>query len=215
MNIKSVIFDLDNTLYDENMLISSVCREFSYRHHLPLDNITYIINDEFRLHSKDIFGDWLRKIDFYTDSRQEELFTLYQSIDTPLNLYEDAKDFLAFLQSQNVRVGILTNGNLHAQQHKVKLLNLHTSPYEIEYARSNGIEYEKPHINAFIRILNRLNTEAKDSLFIGDNPLTDIAGANHAGILSVWLVRGYGRLIPCDDAKIKITHFDELRRLWQ
>ncbi len=215
MKIKSVIFDLDNTLYDENLLVSAVCREFCHCYNLPLENIAYIVNDEFRLHSKDIFGDWLKKMNFYTDSRQEELFTLYQSIDTPLSLYEDAKDFLAFLQSQNVSVGILTNGNLNAQQHKVKLLNLHISPYEIEYARSNGIEYEKPHINAFMRILHRLNTEAKDSIFIGDNPLTDIAGANNAGILSVWLARGYGRLIPCDYAKIKITHFDELRRLWQ
>lgn len=213
MNIKSVIFDLDNTLYDENMLISAVCKEFSHRYDLPLENVTHILDDEFRLHSKDIFGDWLKKIDFYTADRQEELFALYQNIDTTLSLYDDVKGFLTFLEAQNVAIGILTNGNLKAQQHKIGLLSL--SKYQVEYARSNGIQYEKPHINAFERILSRLNTEAQDCIFVGDNPLTDIVGANNAKIFSVWFHRGYGRLIPCDYAKMKITHFDELRRLWQ
>lgn len=213
MAITSVIFDLDNTLYDENTLVSAACREFSHRYNLSLEHMTYILDDEFRLRSRDIFGDWLRHIDFYSTKKQEELFTLYHSINVPLSLYDDVRDFLTFLQQQKVQIGILTNGNLKAQQHKVTLLGLDT--YQVEYARSNGIEYEKPHINAFIRILQRLNASAQECVFIGDNPLTDIAGANNAGIFSIWLQRGYGRLIPCENAKMTITYFDELRRLWQ
>lgn len=224
-NLKGVIFDLDNTLYDENEFLGAVCDEFCRHYSLDPKLIDSILDDRFRVGSRDIFGDWLKSFDFYTQERQYELFSLYESLPeyklpAPLSLYKDAQEFLDFLLSQNLKLGILTNGGLKAQRHKVGLLKLEDCRwgFKIEYARSCGKEFEKPHISAFQRILGILELQADECLFIGDNPLTDIKGANNAGIYSIWLQRGYGRLLAHNQsdekAKLSITHFDELRSIW-
>lgn len=213
MRFKAIICDLDNTLYDENILLQAVCSHFCEKYAINTALATNITDSHFRLHSKDIFGDWLKGFDFYTPSRQEELFSLYASMPTALSLYEDAKAFLEAMQEGGIKVGILTNGNIQAQTHKIALLQLEAFP--IEYARILGKEYEKPHISAFERILDKLQLTAKDCAFVGDNPLTDIAGANNAGIYSIWLKRGYNRLLPCSYAKAEITHFSQLHQLME
>lgn len=219
--IKAVIFDLDNTLYDENNLVKAVCEEFCQFHKLQPHLISSILQDRFRVRSQDIFGDWLKSFDFYTPERKEELFSLYSTLPqnkfrSPLKLYNDAIDFLNFLTCKNLKLGILTNGRLSAQKHKIHLLGLEHSPwgFHIEYARSRGKEYEKPHADAFLRILNALKLNADECIFIGDNPLTDIKGANNAGIYSIWIQRGYARFILGDQAKMSITNFNELKNIW-
>lgn len=211
MRFEAFICDLDNTLYDENIFLKAICESFCHRYGCDIQLINTILDDNFRLHSKDIFGDWLKSFDFYTSQKQEELFSLYQSMPTSLQLYDDAKDFLNLLQTKNIKYGILTNGDIKAQSHKISLLGLKNIP--IVYARAYGKEYEKPHISAFHRILEILQLSPQSCAFIGDNPTTDINGANNAGIYSIWLKRRYGRLIPCDYASLSITNFKELREL--
>lgn len=224
-NLKGVIFDLDNTLYDENTLLKAVCEEFCRHYALELKLVDSILDDQFRVGSRDIFGDWLKGFDFYTQERQYELFSLYESLPehklpAPLSLYDDVPPFLNFLVEQNLKLGILTNGGVKAQKHKVSLLGLEHCAwaFQIEYARSCGKEFEKPHISAFQRILKALGLRAEECLFVGDNPLTDIKGANNAGMYSVWIKRGYGRLLAHnqsdEQAKLSITNFDELRSMW-
>lgn len=206
--MQAIICDLDNTLYDENIFIESVCYAFCARYGLDSSLVAPILADDFRLSSKDIFGDWLKSFDFYTKSRQEELFNLYQSHPAKLHLYEDAHAFLAYAKERGLKIGILTNGSLQAQAHKVKLLGLDKSAHiAIEYARAEGAAYEKPHINAYKRILQKLGVESSACAFIGDNPRTDILGANNAGLYSIWLKRGYARLMPCDFAHVEVEHF--------
>lgn len=219
---KAVIFDLDNTLYDENNYIRAVCEGFCLQNGLGMQHIETITKDEFRVRSKDIFGDWLQSFESYTPAYKDELFFLYENL--PLDsipplalesiaLYDDARELLSWIQGLPFKLGILTNGSLKAQNRKVEILSLKNFGFHIEYARVRGVEYEKPHSDAFMRILSRLQVNADEAIFIGDNPKTDIAGAYNAGLQAIWLKRGYGALLPCEVPHIAITHLSEIKDL--
>ncbi|EAL0430048.1 HAD family hydrolase, partial [Campylobacter coli] len=75
-NIKAVIFDLDNTLYDENVYIAEVLDIFSKKYSLNFDKNKFIYNKDLRNKSNDIFSFWLNSINFYSKEYQEELFEL-------------------------------------------------------------------------------------------------------------------------------------------
>ena len=83
--IKAVIFDLDNTLYDERLYFLKVFKRFCINHSVDFNQIHCVFTDELRRYSEDIFGDVLKKIDYYSIGRQNELFDLYKSIDCRLS----------------------------------------------------------------------------------------------------------------------------------
>lgn len=212
--INAVIFDLDNTLYDENSYLYFVCKEFCNRYNINTTLISYILENDLRIKSNDIFSDWLKKINFYSSDKQKELFEIYQTIKAPISLYKDAIKIIKFIKDKNIKIGILTNGVIQAQKNKVSLLNL-DSEIIISYARDCGKEYEKPHPYAFKKILKLLNIKNNESIFVGDNPKTDIAGANNAGIFSVLLKRGYASKINNIKCDMIITNLNEIKKIWE
>ncbi|EHH0538169.1 HAD family hydrolase [Campylobacter lari] len=189
--IKFVIFDLDNTLYNENVYISEVLYVFSQKYHLEFDKNTFLKNANLREQSKDIFTFWLDSMNFYSKQLQDELFELYQNISLKLSLYDDAKILLDFLFSQGIKIGILTNGTVKAQQNKISSLKeLKKYNIDVFYARSLGKEFEKPHEKAFETILSLMKVDDKKNvLYIGDNLYTDIEGAKKSGLKNIFVDR--------------------------
>ena len=204
--IKALILDLDNTLYDENLYFFAVFKEFSKKHLLDYIKIKSILTDDFRLNSSDIFTDTLRKIDYFTEARHNELFTIYQTIDCKLKLDKDALEIISYAQKKNIKLAIITNGEVLAQQNKIKVLGLHNEIEHIIYARENGIAFEKPHEQPFLIALKRLKINSNEVLFVGDHPLTDIEGAKKVGIKSIRIYKGYA-------AKISYKHDETISSL--
>lgn len=205
MDTKGFILDLDNTLYDENQYLYNVFLDFWTKYFFTQENFedicTQTLSDKTRLYSKDIFKTFLELTPLgYTQNHHNELFSIYTSIQCKLSLYEDAQEFLDFLKKQGYQIAILTNGPIQAQKNKVK--NLKITDIPVFYAREDGIEYEKPHPKAFLKVLNYFRLSPKDCCMIGDNPYTDIEGADKVGILPILLKRGYTKdiqkHIQCD-----------------
>lgn len=48
---------------------------------------------------------------------------------------------------------------------------------------------KKPDREIFVRAAERLGVRVEESIFVGDNPQTDIVGAYEAGMQTVWLKR--------------------------
>lgn len=196
MDIKGFIFDLDNTLYDENLYLYNVFLDFWNNHFSTQEGFENIciqtLCDKTRLHSKDIFRTFLEFTPLgYAQSYHDELFTIYTNIQCNLNFYEDAQELLSFLKSHNYPIAILTNGPIQAQKNKVK--NLKITDIPVFYAREDGVEYEKPHPQAFMKVLDFFNLSPNDCCMIGDNPQTDIHGAQQVGIVPILLKRGYAK----------------------
>lgn len=54
---------------------------------------------------------------------------------------------------------------------------------------SENVGYEKPDIMIFKKALNALKVKPEETIYVGDNYITDIKGAIKAGITPVWLRR--------------------------
>jgi FMN phosphatase YigB (HAD superfamily) len=47
----------------------------------------------------------------------------------------------------------------------------------------------KPHVRPFAAILERLEVEPEEAIFVGDRVYDDVVGAQSAGIRAVWIRR--------------------------
>lgn len=69
---------------------------------------------------------------------------------------------------------------------------------------SEMLKYYKPHKKFFIKMLNKINMDNDEILYIGDSLSNDIAGPHKAGIKTVWINRKNKRRKP-NDAKPDYT----------
>ncbi|HFZ5119485.1 TPA: HAD family hydrolase, partial [Campylobacter jejuni] len=184
------------------------------KYHLNFDKNTFLKNTSLREQTNDIFTFWLNSMNFYSKQLQDELFELYQNISLKLSLYDDAKILLDFLFSQGIKIGILTNGTVKAQQNKISSLKeLKKYNIDVFYARSLGKEFEKPHEKAFEAILSLMKVDDKKNvLYIGDNLYTDIEGAEKSGLKNIFVNRSkiYKKQI---NSNLVVEKLDEVIKL--
>lgn len=99
------------------------------------------------------------------------------------HVFPFAHDMLTYLKSK-YQLHILTNGFSDVQHIKLKSASLHE--YFTHVITSNGADLRKPNAAIFEHALQLIGTQASDCLMVGDNLLTDIAGAQNANIDCVY-----------------------------
>ena len=95
---------------------------------------------------------------------------------------------LKALREKGYRLGMITNGDAYGQNAKIDSGNLRQYFDVILVSGTVGISKPDPAIYALA--LEQLGTEKQSALFVGDNPKTDILGAQNAGIDSFLLTKG-------------------------
>ncbi len=68
---------------------------------------------------------------------------------------------------------------------------------------SDETGYAKPHSRIFQHTLEKLNSTPGESAHIGDDPLTDVAGAKRAGMTAIWLAGEEKKTHPEPDFHIQ------------
>ncbi len=122
-------------------------------------------------------------------------------------IIDGADHILAYL-SEKYKIYIITNGFDDVQWIKLKASGL--GQYIHDMYTSESIGFRKPSREIFDYALSETKGVAELSIMVGDNPTTDIDGANKAGLFSV-LFDPSGTIDA--DAGVRITHFEELKRL--
>ena len=98
------------------------------------------------------------------------------------------------LQKRGIVVAVLTNGWNPLQKRKAEQAGF-PGPVLV----SSEIGERKPSMAAFERLLRVLGTEPRHTCYVGDDPHDDIAGAQNAGLQTVWIDwegRGYPDDVP-------------------
>lgn len=90
---------------------------------------------------------------------------------------------------------IVSNGFPEVQYSKLKHSGL--EPYIEQVVLSDEVGYNKPNPKIFEHALDLMGYQAKEAVMIGDSWLSDIEGANNAGIDSIWYNR-YGSHSPSE-----------------
>lgn len=108
-------------------------------------------------------------------------------------LVPGARELLERLHARGYRMGLLSNG-FREVQHR-KLASSGIAGYFDTVVLSDDIGINKPDRRLFDHALERAGVAACDSLLIGDNEQTDIAGALAAGWRALWF-NPAGRAMP-------------------
>ncbi|MDR4314877.1 HAD-superfamily hydrolase [Niallia circulans] len=83
---------------------------------------------------------------------------------------------------------LLTNGSPHLQNTKLSITP-EISPYFDHIVISGDFGRGKPDPSIFEHAVSLIGVDKSECLMVGDNLMTDILGANRAGIKSVWINR--------------------------
>lgn len=119
-------------------------------------------------------------------------------------LYDDAQSMLASLQEANIRLGPVTNGAPDTQRVKLQVLGIEPLFRAIIVSGELGIA--KPAPRVFEAALAQLEVEPAAACHVGDNLTADVAGANAAGLASVWINRhGARRKAGDPEPDVEIT----------
>jgi putative hydrolase of the HAD superfamily len=122
-------------------------------------------------------------------------------------VYEETFEVLDKLKD-NYQLILITNGSPNLQHTKLALTP-ELSPYFDHIVISGDFGKGKPDPSIFEYALSRLSLQKEDVIMVGDNLMTDILGANRAGIKSVWINRHQkdrNEVIPT----YEIQHLEEL-----
>ena len=193
--IRAVVFDMDDTLYDEMMFVrsgfQSVARYLGIRFDLEEQKIYQIMLERLNSDGRGkIFDSVLKLHNIYSPRLVEELIEVYRTHTPKISLYSDVVETLERLRVEQLKIGIITDGLHSVQKTKVRALKLQDLVDFIIYTDELGSGYEKPHPAAFLRAIEILNCEPTDILYVGNNPEKDISGANSVGMESAHLCRG-------------------------
>lgn len=190
--IDAVLFDLDGTLLDRDASVLAFAREQHRRlghalGHVPID--VYVE----RFVALDARGSvW--KDEVYRRLVEElgvEQVTPEMLLDDYLSRFRDhcvpfpnLHAALQQLQTTGLALGIISNGHGELQIATIRTLGIEACFSVISISEREGLRKPDPAI--FLRAVDRLDTSADRAVFVGDHPLSDVAGARAAGLRAVW-----------------------------
>lgn len=188
--IKCILFDLDETLISHHKQLTRFIHD-QYSKYLELNRIHYSIWEE-NFVKYDCNGYRTKDEVYKILIKQFELpGYLYDKLlnDFHLNFHKHVTPFkgsfklLKNLREIGYKLGIVSNGGSLIQQNKIDQLNLQS--YVDLILISEEVCCEKPEPIIFEKALNDLGVEAKETIFVGDNPINDIMGAHNVGMKTI------------------------------
>lgn len=191
--IKLLIFDLDNTLYDEKSYVESgfkaVAKFLSASSEKFKEQEIYdalIQSFETNGRGKN-FDDLKRK---YPEIDVAELVKVYREHLPKIIMPHDVLQCLKSLKESH-KMALLTNGWPEVQKQKVAALGLEKIFDKIFYAQEDGLEFRKPHKRFFEKVLEWSGLSPEEILMIGDDVEADIIPATQMG-MQTFLVEKIG-----------------------
>jgi putative hydrolase of the HAD superfamily len=190
--MKAVFFDLDGTLLDRN---ASVERFISAQYNRLSDRFSHILKNDYvaRFIELDCHGHvWKDKVyqALVTEFVIERISwqALLEDYEMRFQFYcvpfQFLVEMLDDLKEKDYLLGIITNGRGQFQSRAIEGLRIHH--YFDTILISEVEQLRKPQVEIFQRAMNRLDVSASDSVFVGDHPEADIAGAKAAMMKTIW-----------------------------
>ncbi len=191
-DIQAVVFDLDGTLLDRRRSFLRFARDQWERFPQFLRTVdqgqyvqALITRDGDGYGSrKELFAGTIAQFALPADLAVTLLDDYRAGFPSACLLFSDAAQTLARLRGAGLKLGLITNGSVRMQRRKLECLALAPLFDTVLISDAEGISKPDPRI--FHRALERLNVDPARSVFVGDHPEVDIAGARAAGMQAVW-----------------------------
>ncbi len=122
-------------------------------------------------------------------TEREILEAYYEEVYAPRRLYPDAMPTIQGLKAAGMPMGIISNttnpGFMKRREQQLCGLDGY---FEFSIF-SSEMPYRKPHPSIFRAAAGRLGLEPGEILYVGDQLVNDVAGAQNAGMQAAWINR--------------------------
>ncbi len=179
--IKGVIFDLDDTLYDEKDYVRSGYKA-----------VADYLEDETGVEKMwKYFVEGKPAIDAYLanvgeEDKKEVCLNIYREHTPNILLRKGAAEVIAFLKEKKIKVGIITDGRVSGQQKKIVALGLDKMADDIIITDAlGGTQFRKPCDIAFRIMQTRWRIPFENIIYVGDNVNKDFQAPKQLGMKSV------------------------------
>jgi putative hydrolase of the HAD superfamily len=193
--ITTVVFDLDDTLYDEIEYCKSgfnAVAEFLVEspETLSASQIFSALWDQFMAgNRKKTFNAALDELEIgHDDKLIEKLVNVYRNHTPKITLPQDSRDVLCKLETKYM-LALITDGYLPGQKLKVQSLGIEEFFKCIVYTEHLGREFWKPSPAGFEKTIEILKVKPENMVYIGDNEKKDFIAPNKLGFLTIQLIR--------------------------
>ena len=193
--ISGVVFDMDETLYDEIEYCKSGFRAVAKA---ATEAAGSVHEEEFYNalwrqftggNHTTTFNAALEQLKIaYDDRFIENMVRTYRQHFPSIKLPADSETVLRTLYTKYM-MALLTDGYLPAQRLKVQALGIKKYFRCIVYTEELGREYWKPSPIGFEKILEALNVEGKNCVYVGDNAAKDFVAPNKLDFKTIQVVR--------------------------
>lgn len=222
--IKTVIFDIDNTLYSFDNAHEAafkklseyaekalgLSRETFEKLHIETGNeLKKIMGDVAAVHNRTIrFQNMLERRGLPLCPHVLEMDRIYwDTLIGEAKVSPGALELMKGLKKRGIRIGIGTDMTARIQFRKLEKLGL--LPYVDFLVSSEEVGAEKPAAALFARCVEKAGCRAQECLFVGDSLKKDVFGPVAAGLKAVWYCpKGY-------EAEPDVMQISELMQVFQ
>ncbi len=195
---KTVLFDLDDTLYPELSFVRSGYRataELLKSEYGFTGDIYEELSALFKESPKRVFNRFFSARDAdYNENDIKRLVACYREHRPDISPYPDTMNTLYRLRDMGCVLGIISDGYAPSQKNKLQAL---FSSWRKLFERviltdELGKDYNKPDERSFIMMKEFFKTDWNDMVYVGDNPKKDFYIGDRYPILTVRLLKPDG-----------------------
>jgi len=211
-----IVFDLDDTLYDELTYLKSSFRAVSFylsnkyalSEETVFEDLICVLNEQGRGH---IFDEVLKKYDIYTKTEVNKCLYVYRKNIPHIKLFDEAKDALVILSKYPKY--LVSDGNKLVQSIKVKALGINKYFKKILLTHRYGIKHAKPSTYCFSIIKKIEKCNWNQIVYVADDPNKDFVNLNPLGVKTVRVLTGCYKDQKVKDGYDAISRINNLSKL--
>ncbi|MDA3807203.1 MAG: HAD family hydrolase [Thiomicrorhabdus sp.] len=197
-----IIFDLDDTLYDERMYVESGLRAVAAfgadRFGWDPEASFLLMIDLLEGNGRGaIFDRWLAAHGQYGKGLVKECVRVYRHHTPSLQLCKEAEKLFSLISDYPLY--LVTDGHKIVQQKKVNALGIEDYFNHVFITHHYGIRHAKPSIYCFRRIMEREGCDWNNMMYVGDNPEKDFVNLNTLGLHTIRVLTGVHRNVRAQD----------------
>jgi putative hydrolase of the HAD superfamily len=212
-----LIFDLDDTLYDEMSFVRSGLRAVANFGETSFgwdweQSFAFMENHLFRYGRGKVFDEWLRSNNAHSISRVSTCVRIYRHHRPDIALYPTTSQVLTHFQPL-YPLYLVTDGHKLVQQQKIEALHITPLFKRTFITHRFGICHAKPSLHCFDIIRRAEQCDWSKMVYVGDNPAKDFVNLNQQGALTIRVSTGSHAAVlarPGYDAQMTIPDLSYL-----